>query len=117
MKTFNRSEYTDEFKLEVIKDYYTNDLGVRQTAVKWGLPTKNYVGNWEKYLRKKRLIPDNWIKKPHLKTAVRINKKKAELAELAELEALRKENQMLRCSLDYMNELEKLVKKKTDTKR
>lgn len=115
MKTFNRSEYTDEFKLEVIKDYYTNDLGVRQTATKWGLPTKNYVGNWEKYLRKKNLIPSDWIKKPHLKTAVRINKQKAELAELAGLETLRKENQLLKCRLDYLGELEKLVKKKKDT--
>ena len=115
MKEVKRKEYSDEYKLEVIRDYYTNDLGARQTAEKWGLPTKNYVGNWEKYLSGKGLIPGDWVKKSNLRTAVRINKEKAGAAELAELEDLRKENRVLRCRLDYMTELENIVKKKTDT--
>ena len=115
MKAMDKKEYSDEFKQEVIRDYYTSELGVRQTSIKWGLPSKNYVGNWERYLKKKNLLPCDCVKKPNLKTAVRINKKIADAAELAELEKLRKENQVLRCRLDYLKELEKVVKKKKNT--
>jgi putative transposase len=49
--------YSDEFKLSVIKDYYSSTLGVRAIALKYGLPSKNYIGKWEKELIDKGLLP------------------------------------------------------------
>ena len=52
--------YSDEFKLSVINDYYTSSLGVRAIATKYKLPSKNYINNWEQYLKKKGLLsPDS----------------------------------------------------------
>nr|WP_312576965.1 transposase [Sedimentibacter sp.] len=49
-------KYSDEFKLAVIKDYYNSTLGVRSIALKYGLPSKNYITNWEQSLKKKGLL-------------------------------------------------------------
>lgn len=54
--------YADEFKLSVIKDYYTSTLGVRAIALKYNLPSKNYITNWESYLKKKGLLPTDSTK-------------------------------------------------------
>lgn len=52
-----RRKYSDEFKLAVIEDYYQSRLGVRSIALKYNLPSKNYINNWEKELKKKGLLP------------------------------------------------------------
>ena len=57
-----RKKYSDEFKLEVIKDYYTSTLGMRAIALKYNLPSKNYISNWEAYLKKKGLLPPDATK-------------------------------------------------------
>jgi transposase-like protein len=62
MKKIEKKTYSDEFKLSVVKDYYTNQLGIRTTAQKFGLPSKNYIENWEKYLKKKGLLPQDAVK-------------------------------------------------------
>ena len=54
--------YSDEFKLSVIKEYYTSTLGVRAIATKYNLPSKNYIANWEQYLKKKGLLPHDATK-------------------------------------------------------
>ena len=51
-----KKTYTDQFKLSVIKDYYSSSLGVRAIASKYGLPSKNYITKWENYLKKKGLL-------------------------------------------------------------
>ena len=56
MKRINR-KYSDEFKLMVINNYYNSTLGVRAIAKKYNLPSKNYINNWEKQLKKKGLLP------------------------------------------------------------
>jgi transposase-like protein len=50
-------KYTDEFKLSVIEDYYNSTLGVRAIALKYNLPSKNYINSWEAELKKKDLLP------------------------------------------------------------
>jgi len=50
-------KYSDAFKLEVVRDYYNSPLGVRSIALKYNLPSKNYINKWEKYLIKKGLLP------------------------------------------------------------
>ena len=52
-----KKTYTNQFKLSVIEDYYSGSLGVRAIASKYGLPSKNYIGKWEVYLKKKGLLP------------------------------------------------------------
>lgn len=49
--------YSDAFKLSVIQDYYNSTFGVRAIALKYNLPSKNYINNWEQYLKKKGLLP------------------------------------------------------------
>lgn len=57
-----KKTYTDEFKLSVVKDYYNSNLGVRSIALKYNLPSKNYINNWEQQLIKKQLLPPNSTK-------------------------------------------------------
>ena len=57
-----RKKYSDEFKLFVINDYYNSTLGVRSIALKHNLPSKNYINNWEKQLKKKGLLPPDATK-------------------------------------------------------
>lgn len=55
-------KYTDEFKLSVIQAYYNSTLGVRAIALKYNLPSKNYINNWENSLKKKGLLPKDATK-------------------------------------------------------
>ena len=48
----NKKNYSDEFKLQVIKDYLNSSLGCRAIAKKYNLPSKNYVDKWKKQLEK-----------------------------------------------------------------
>lgn len=48
--------YTDEFKLQVVKDYLKSSLGIRSIAKKYGLPSKNYITRWRDDFIKKGLI-------------------------------------------------------------
>lgn len=54
--------YSDEFKLSVVLDYYSSSLGVRAIAMKYNLPSKNYINNWEQQLIDKGLLPPNSTK-------------------------------------------------------
>ena len=54
--------YSDEFKLSVIKEYYNSTLGVRAIALKYDLPSKNYINKWEKELTAKGLLPEGSTK-------------------------------------------------------
>lgn len=56
MKRIKR-KYSDEFKLKVVQDYYSCTLGVRAIALKYNLPSKNYINIWEQYLIEKGLLP------------------------------------------------------------
>jgi transposase-like protein len=55
-------KYTDEFKLSVIQEYYNSNLGVRAIALKYNLPSKNYINNWEESLKEKGLLPPDATK-------------------------------------------------------
>lgn len=55
-------KYSDEFKMMVVQDYYQSPLGVRMIAQKYNLPTKNYIEQFEKCLKKKGLLPQDATK-------------------------------------------------------
>lgn len=57
-----QKKYPDEFKLLVLEDYYTSPLGVRSIALKYNLPSKNYINKWEKELINKGLLPEGTTK-------------------------------------------------------
>ena len=38
-------KYSDEFKLQVIKEYLETSIGCRPLAKKYNLPSKNYIHN------------------------------------------------------------------------
>jgi len=56
------TKYPDDFKLLVVEDYYNSPLGVRAIALKYNLPSKNYINNWEKQLIAKGLLPEGSTK-------------------------------------------------------
>ena len=59
---YMKKVYSDQFKLSVVKDYYSSPLGVRAIALKYNLPSKNYINKWEEYLKKKGLLPPDSTK-------------------------------------------------------
>ena len=103
--------YNGQFKLDVIEYMHTNHLSVRETAVKFGIPSHATVGQWEwVYYQKGRsaLFKDNRGRK---KTAngskpqkPKSNKKNAK--------DLIVENQWLRMENAYLKKLNALVQKR-----
>ena len=115
-----KRKYTDEFKLQVIQEYYESTVGVRTIAEKYGLPSKNYVNNWEKELKQKGLLPLDATKpeKAVARTKESIVRKdiRTERKKMYEQEI-----QELRAKVEYYESLEKLKpfvteKKKKSTK-
>ena len=97
--------YSDEFKLEVVKEYLNGTIGCRMLAKKYNLPSKNYIHNWEKQLIKKGLL-----KKEELNNLKPRNYSvKKEIKKTEYEKALEKENFELKAKLAYYQELEKLV--------
>lgn len=101
----SNTKYSDEFKLQVIQDYLNGDLGCRTIAKKYNLPSKNYISSWEKQLKKKGLLPDDFKKKFHKSTPKSINKIAKTPYELQ----LERQNLELKAELAYLKELKKIV--------
>ena len=99
------SNYSTDFKLMVVKEYITGDLGCRAIAKKYNLPSKNYIFKWKEDLIKLGLIEDV---QPVLKHNGGSQKNLAKNKTPYEKQ-LEKENFELRAKLAYFNELQKLV--------
>ena len=106
--------YSDEFKLLVINDYYNSVLGVRATASKYSLPSKNYINNWETQLKKKGLLPAD-ASKP-VKSVVRTKESiMREDTRTPKEKQYEEEIQILKAKVAYLESLETLqpfIKKK-----
>lgn len=101
----SNTRYSDEFKLQVIQDYLNGDLGCRLIAKKYNLPSKNYISNWEKQLKRKGLLPNDSKRKFHKITPKSMNKILKTPYELQ----LERQNSQLKAELAYLKELKKLV--------
>lgn len=101
-----KREYSDEFKLKVVEEYFNGPLGCRNLAEKYNLPSKNYIFNWRDQLIKKGLFKAEFIKKDYTKIQKANAKKEAKTAYEKQLE---KENFELKARLAYYKELEKLI--------
>lgn len=98
-------KYTDEFKLLVINDYYKSDVGVRAIARRYGLPSKNYINNWEKQLKKKGLLPKN-ATKPNKTAGPSKNSLKPGENKTPRERQLELENMQLKAKIEYFESLE-----------
>lgn len=102
----NKKIYSDEFKLQVVKEYFTGDLGCRLLAKKYNLPSKNYIFNWRDYLINKGLLNPHLKSKYHKGSQKSLDSKKKTPYEIQ----LENENLELRAKLDLFTELNKLIK-------
>ena len=100
-----KKKYCDEFKLEVIKDYYSSTLGVRAIASKYGLPSKNYISQWEEQLKKRGLLPKDATKpnKSVARSKESIVREDTKTPRERQYEA---ENEILRAKVAYYENLE-----------
>ena len=98
-------KYTDEFKLEVVKDYYNSDVGVRIIAKKYGLPSKNYINNWEAQLKKKGLLPKD-AAKPKKTAGPSKNSLSLKDTKTPNERQLELENMRLRAKIEYFESLD-----------
>ncbi|MEY8684686.1 hypothetical protein AB9N12_19700 [Bacteroides sp. AN502(2024)] len=48
MSKLSRKIYSETFKLEVLRDYFSSGLSMFATAKKWGLPNHTYILRWQK---------------------------------------------------------------------
>lgn len=111
-----QTKYADEFKLLVVKDYYSSTLGVRSIALKYNLPSKNYINNWEKELIAKGLLSEGSTK-PN--KAVGRSKESVTREDARTEREIHYENEItrLKARVDYLESLEHLqpfVSKKKD---
>ena len=100
-----KKKYSDEFKLQVVKEYLNSSLGCRTIANKYNLPSKNYIHNWEKQLTRKGLLSSEECTNPKNKT-YSLSKSEKKTAYERQLE---KENFRLKAELAYYQELKRLI--------
>lgn len=101
----SNTRYSDEFKLQVINEYFNGDLGCRLLAKKYNLPSKNYITNWQEQLIKKGLLSPNLKKKSHTGGISRnLSSKKTPYER-----KLERENFELKAELAYLTELKRLL--------
>lgn len=97
--------YSDEFKLQVIREYLNTSIGCRPLAKKYKLPSKNYIDAWKKQLLKKGLLSAEECNKSQIKTySLKSPEKKT-----AYEKQLEKENLRLRAELAFYKELQNLI--------
>ncbi len=106
-----RKKYSDEFKLQVVKEYLTGDLGCRLLAKKYNLPSKNYIFHWKEQLIEKGLINADIKATYHKGSQKPLNSKKKTAYEIQ----LENENLELKATLALFKELEKLLKEDNNT--
>jgi transposase-like protein len=102
-----QTKYPDKFKLDVLEEYYASTLGVRSIALKFNLPSKNYINKWEKELIAKGLLPEG---------ATKPNKAAGRSKERVTREDTRTEREVhyedeiarLKARIDYLESLEHL---------
>lgn len=100
-------KYSDDFKLTVIKDYYNSSLGVRAIAMKYNLPSKNYINQWEQQLIKKGLLPPDSTKP--LKSVARSKEPIIRKDDRTPLEKqYEDEIELLKARIEYLESLESL---------
>ena len=105
---YENRKYSDDFKLQVVKDYLNSTQGCRTIAKKYSLPSKNYIYDWESYLIKKGLLSEEESHKK-FKETYSLKSNESESKKSAYEKQLEAENLRLRAELAYYQELKRLV--------
>lgn len=100
-----RREYTTDFKLMVVKEYISGNMGCRTIAKKYNLPSKNYVFKWRDELTALGLLKDISQSIKHKGG----NQKNILKSKTPYEKQLEKENFELKARLAYFNELQRLI--------
>jgi transposase len=104
-----KNKYSEEFKLNIVNEYYEGSLGVRLLARKYNLPSKNYITNWIKELKSKGLIP---IERSVYRSSGTIRDEKVSAMSKTPYEKeLEKKVIRLEAELAVVNEFKKLINK------
>lgn len=103
--------YTDEFKLEVVRNYLSSPHGIRVVAKSYDLPSKNYITRWMQDLLKRNfLTPEECYAKS--KSAVSLSPKKHSPYSTHNVSArehqLEIENQRLKAEVAFLKKLKAL---------
>ena len=92
MSKSSRKTYSETFKLEVLRDYYSSGLSMIATAKKWGLPNHTYIIRWQKCYP---IDSDSLSLPPELLSEIQMKKNPKSKEEL-----LKEENLRLRKALE-----------------
>ena len=101
-----KREYSDEFKLKVVEEYFNGPLGCRNLAKKYNLPSKNYIFTWRDQLIKKGLLKSKIVKRDYTDIQKANLNKESKTAYEKQLE---RENFELKARLAFYEELERLI--------
>ena len=103
--------YTDEFKLEVVKNYLTSPYGIGVVAKSYDLPSKNYITRWMQDLLKRNLLSSEECYTKS-KSSVSLSPKKSSAYSTHDTSArehqLELENQRLRAEVAFLKKLKAL---------
>jgi transposase len=107
--TMKRWSYSGQFKIEVLEYMHANQLSIRETAAKYGIPSYSTVGKWERIYYEEgqeALFRDNRGRKGMEKNraATKLDKKVEE--------DLIAENQRLKMENAYLKKLQALVQER-----
>ena len=88
-------KYSEEFKKNIVNEYYEGKLGVRLLSKKYNLPSKNYISKWIEEFKEKGIIPKNLVKKnPRTPTKNSLSKAKTAYEKELEEKVLRLEAEL-----------------------
>ena len=107
MKNENIDVFTSAADAICMDGYVVNKVGTFQIAIaaKYNLPSKNYINNWEQYLKKKGLLPSDATKP--FKTVARSKETITRLDNRTELECqYEAEIEVLKARVAYYESLE-----------
>jgi len=109
-----KREYSQEFKLSVVRQYLESPHGIRVVARSCGLPSKNYITNWINEMLKAGLITEEELIVAGKKSSQNRGKK----AHPYEVQAstprerqLEEENLRLRAELDFLKKYRELERR------
>lgn len=104
-------EYSQEFKLSVIREYLNGPHGIRVVSRSFGLPSKNYITRWIQELSNAGLITeDELIAAGKKSSAGRASKKHPYQVHIPSPreKMLEQENLRLRAEIDFLKKLQEI---------
>lgn len=104
-----KREYSEEYKVEVVRNYLSSPHGIRVVSRSYNLPSKNYITRWMEELVKKGKIT---AQECTIKTKSFLNKEEKHPYQTHGITArerqLERENEKLRAEVEFLKKLKEL---------